>query len=170
MLGLLGLAVVAGLWFAGFGFGGDERDEAVLAEATPENIVATRNQAGCVVVLQAHKRGKPESEKLAQILHDLDEERYGDEVKMARFDVDRYPGIAQEEGVSSQTAPQLSFYIEGQRVGDYRGPWEQEPVQRKIDEVLRGYMQRIGKNWRPPVPGMAPDRGQQIIEVQPAAK
>lgn len=166
--GLLAVAVAAGLWFGRPGRESGGGRETPAGEVTPETVAAVRNQPSCVVVLQAHKPGNAESERLQEILSELKEERYGDEVRMAQFDVERCPEIGRQEGVTPETAPQLSFHIEGQRVGDYRGPWQKAPVQRRIDEILHGYMQRINKRWRPPVPGMVPDRGQQILEIRPA--
>jgi hypothetical protein len=164
---LVVLAVLAALWFGLPGFGRDAEDDGLVAKADPANIDALRNQSGCVVVLQAHQVGNADSKALQKILRELKQERYGNEVRMAEFDVKKYPEIAAQEGVEAGGEPQLSFYIEGQRVGEYRGPWTKPPVQRKIDEILRGYMQRIGRNWRPPVPGMVPEHGGQNIEVRP---
>jgi len=167
---LAAIAVAFFIDLPGMGRKKDEDSNQLVQKADSENIGAIRNQKDCVVVLHAHEAGNIDSEKLREILRQLKKERYGDIVQMAEFDVEAHPDIAAQEGVNSETAPQLGFYIEGQRVGDYRGPWRKRPVQIKIDTVLRGYMQRIGKEWRPPVPGMKPDGGQQIIPIRPPDK
>jgi len=169
---LIAAAIAAALFIDLPGLGPDKEKEAdsLVQQADPENIEALRNQKDCVVVLHAHKQGNEDSERTQKILRELKKERYSDIVQMAEFDVEKYPDIAAQEGVGPETAPQLSFYIEGQRIGDYRGPWRKAPVQRKIDEILRGYMQRIGKEWRPPVPGMKRDQNESIIEIRPPEK
>ena len=142
------------VWFGfpEFRFGGGEEDEE--GQVTPENVDEIRNQRDCVVVIHSHVESNEDSKRTQGILKELKEERYQEVVQMAELNVEKYPEVAQEEGVTKETAPRLSFYVEGVRVGEFRGPWQKPPVQRKIDEILRGYMQRIGKDWRPPVPGM----------------
>ena len=149
---------------------GQKENDSAVEQADSKNIDAIRNQKNCIVVLHAHKQGNEDSENLRRILKELKEERYRDLVKMAQFDVEKNPDIAAREGVKPETAPQLSFYADGQRLGDYRGPWQKEAVQRKIDAILRGYMQRIGKDWRPPVPGMKPDDGEAPVKILPPEK
>jgi len=148
----------------------NEKKDTLVEEATKKNIDEIRNQQNCIVVLQAHKNGNEDSERTRNILRELKEERYGDLVKMAQFDVEKSPEIAAQEGVKPETAPQLSFYAEGQRIGEYRGPWQKKPVQLKIDAILRGYMQRIGKDWRPPVPGMKPEDNKSPVKILPPEK
>ena len=87
--------------------------------------------------------------------------------RLARL-LDKHPELAAKEGVTAENAPQLAFYVQGSRVGDYRGPWNKPDVERKIDEILNGYLQRIGKDWLPKVHGMERERGQEIIPVLPA--
>ena len=171
--GMIVGAVALALWFGvpGCRFGGWGAEEGDEGQVTAENYEEIRNQKGCVVVIHSHQPGNEDSEKTREILAELDEEqRYGELVKMAELDIEEYPEVAKMEGVSEETAPQLGFYVNGTRVGEYRGPWSKEPVQRKIDEVLRGYMQRIGKDWRPPVHGMERDRGDAppIIDIRPS--
>ena len=170
-LGLAACAVAAALWFGfpGFGFGGEDAGN---EQVTPENIGSIRNQQNCVVVIHSHMPGNEDSERTRRILKELKEERYHEVVRMAELNVKKYPELAKEEGVTKENAPQLSFYVEDTRVGEFRGSWQKEPVQRKIDEILRGYMQRIGKDWRPPVPGMTRDGGSEPlgIEIRPVKK
>lgn len=151
--GLIGVAIGVALWIGLPEFGA--REEPEVAELTAEQIEALRKKPGCVVVIHSHEEGNEDSERTQKILDEIEEEeRYKDLVTMGELDIEKLPEEARKEGVTRENAPQLSFYIEGTRVGEYRGPWHKEPVQRKIDEVLRGYMARIGKDWRPPVPGM----------------
>lgn len=158
MRGLITLTVVAvavgvAFWMGvpGFSFGGEESE---TKDLSAEHIQQLRNKSGCVVLIHSHEEDNEDSERTQTILKELKDERYEGLVEMGELDIEKLPEEAKKEGVTKENAPQLSFYIEGMRVGDYRGPWQKEPVQRKIDEVLRGYMQRIGKDWRPPVPGM----------------
>jgi hypothetical protein len=165
-------AIAAALFIDLPGMKPGEREEkdSPVEEATPKNIDQIRNQKNCIVVLQAHRKGNEDSERTLNILRELKEERYGDVVKMARFDVEKYPEIAAREGVKPETAPQLSFYANGQRIGEYRGPWQKKPVQLKIDAILHGYMQRIGKEWRPPVPGMKAENNESPVKILPPEK
>jgi len=151
-LGLIAIAIGVAVWFGlpNWGFGGETKEYEISAE----DIEARRNKSGCVVVLHSHEEDNEDSERTQTILKELKVERYEDLVEMGELDIEKLPEEAKKEGVTKENAPQLSFYIEGTRVGDYRGPWQKEPVQRKIDEILRGYMERIEKDWRPPVPGM----------------
>jgi hypothetical protein len=169
--GLLAAAVVAALWvmFPNIGFGRKQATTpSATQEANPSNIDAIKAQKNCVVVIHCHKAGNPDSEKTKEILAELQRDKYGGEVRCAELDVRKYPALAATEGASEQNAPQLAFYVQNQRVGDYRGPWNKPDVERKIDEILNGYLQRIGKGWLPKVQGMERDRGQEILPLLPA--
>ena len=152
-LGVVAVAVGVAFWIGLPSWGSDEVEKKEY-EITSEDIEALRNKSGCVVLIHSHEEDNEDSERTQKILKELKVERYEDLVEMGEYDIEKLPEEAKKEGVTKENAPQLSFYIEGTRVGDYRGPWQKEPVQRKIDEVLRGYMERIGDDWRPPVPGM----------------
>jgi len=144
-----------------------EEDDSGVLRVTGDNIGEILNQKDCVIVLLAHKRGNQDSGRTRKILGELERERYSGLVRMAQFDVEEEPEIAEREGVTPDTAPQLSFYADGKRLGEYRGPWWKEPIQRKIDIILHGYMQRIGKDWLPPVPGMKPEDNELPIRIIP---
>ena len=44
------------------------------------------------------------------------------------------------------------------KVCEFQGPWTQAQVEFKVEEILRR-LRRVGKDWRPPVPGMNPAGG-----------
>ncbi len=167
--GLVATAVVAALWvvFPGIGLGHKQVPENRIEQANPSNIDALKRQKNCVVVVQCHQPGNPDSEKLAGTLAELQREKYGEVVRPVQIDVTQHPELAAKEGVTAENAPQLAFYVQNQRVGDYRGPWAKPDVERKIDEILNGFLERVGKDWLPKVQGMERERGQEIVPIRP---
>lgn len=166
-LGLVAVAVTAALSaaFPGISFGRKHAARQETRQVDPATVDAIKNQKNCVVVIHCHEPGNRDSEQVAKVLAELKRDKYGDEVRCAELDVKQQPGLAAQEGATEGNVPQLAFYVKGQRVGDYRGPWGKPAVEAKIDAILNGYLQRIGKDWLPKVQGMERERGADIIPI-----
>lgn len=169
-LGITALVVGAGLWWLSpkLGFGRHKADQPRrTVQADPQTIKHLKAKKNCLVVIHCHQDGNPDSENLSTTLEELQRDKYGEVVKCAEVNVDYHPELAAQEGVTAENAPQLAFYVDGKRVGDYRGPWGKPEVERKIDEILHGYLERIGKDWLPKVQGMERANGQPIPPPRP---
>ena len=51
------------------------------------------------------------------------------------------------------TPPHVVIIAGTEKAFDFQGQWTQAKVEFKVEEILRG-LKRVGKDWRPPVPGM----------------
>lgn len=138
---LLFAAIVAGVWFYPKSGAGDPVEKAVTT--SPEN--------GLLIVLH-HLPGDPASEQMAEILSRV-QTKYGKQVIVSQVDFKLHPETSKAQGV---TQPPHVVIISGtEKVFDFQGPWPQAKVEFKVEEILRG-LKRVGKDWRPPVPGMKP--------------
>lgn len=170
-LGLGVAAVAAALWlaFPDFGFG---RKRVADADPAAEALDAARleqikNQKDCLAVVHLEHPAHADSGKSRAVFREVDLEKYGGHVRYVHVDVKRHPALASVEGVNAGDPPQLVFYFEGTRVGNYHGPWTKPEVERKIEEVYRGCMERVGKDWLPEVKGMQRERGPAVAPGQP---
>jgi hypothetical protein len=141
---LLFAAVVAGVWFY-------PKPAAKVAE---EKAVTASPENGLLIVLH-DLPGDPASEQMAEILKRV-QTKYGKQVIVSVVDFKRHPEASKAQGV---TKPPHVVIISGtEKVFDFQGVWTQAKVEYKVDEILRG-LKRVGKDWRPPVPGMTPAGG-----------
>ena len=146
MLLVLVALVVGGVWFY---------PKPVEKAPPKENATTAPPVAEAEDVLQIvdyHLPGDPNSEKLAEILNKV-QKKYDRQVNVTRVDVKAHPELARAEGV--KRAPHVIFSAEKQKVDEFEGLWTQEQVEKKVEEILRG-LKRVGKDWRPTVPGMKP--------------
>ncbi len=118
-------------------------------EAPPKAVVSPENG---LALVHYHLPANPDSEKLADILNKL-QTKYGKPVSVTRIAISRFPENAKAQGVTQ--APHLVFISGTEKVFEFQGLWTQPQVEMKVDEILRG-LKRVGKDWRPTVPGMAP--------------
>ena len=136
---VLVIAIVAGVWF--YPKPGPEEAPPVLS--SPEN--------GLAIVLY-HQPGEPASEQMRAILDKL-QTKYGKQVIVSHVDVSTHPEASKSQGV---TKPPHVIIISGkEKVFEFQGAWPHAKVEFKVEEILRG-LKRVGKDWRPPVPGMTP--------------
>lgn len=138
---LLIAAIIAGVWF--YPKPGAKVLEEKAVTVSPEN--------GLLIVLH-HLPGDPASEQMAEILERV-QAKYGKQVIVSLVDFKLHPEASKAHGV---TKPPHVVIISGtEKVFDFQGAWSQAKVEFKVEEILRG-LKRVGKDWRPPVPGMTP--------------
>lgn len=141
---LLVAALVAGVWFY----------PKPVAEVAAEKAVTTSPENGLLIVLH-RLPGDPASEQMAEILSRV-QTKYGKQVIVSQVDFKLQPQVSKAQGV---TKPPHVIIISGkEKVFEFQGPWTQAQVEFKVEEILRG-LKRVGKDWRPPVPGMKPAGG-----------
>jgi len=138
---LLIAAIVAGVWFY----------PKPGTKIAVEKAVTTSPENGLLIVLH-RLPGDPASEQMAEILNRI-QAKYGQQIIVSQVDFQLQPEVSKAQGVSK---PPHVFMIAGtEKVFDFQGPWTQAQVEFKVEEILRG-LKRVGKDWRPPVPGMKP--------------
>lgn len=171
-LGLIGAAAAAGLFFVmpdGWldRSGEDERAGGLrLTKANIDGILASPNK---LTVINMMVDGSPESKKLSAVLKKLDETKYDERVAMAEIDVNEEPEFAERHGVKKEGfAGHLAFYANGRKLEELVGQTDPVEVEKTVDRLLAGLVQRVGKDWLPDVPGMKRKEGQEILKVHPA--
>ncbi len=139
-------------------------------KVTEENILEIQNTPGKLVVTNMMLDCNPDSKKLKKLLKKLQEEKYGERIVVAELDIDDHPKLAAEQGVDTKTleefAGHLNFHAEGRKLGDLIDETDPVIVEKTIDRMLEGMVQRIDKNWLPEVPGMQRDTGQDILKIK----
>lgn len=136
---LLLAAIAAGVWFY----------PKTGAKVSPEKAVTSSPENGLLIVLH-HLAGDRESDQMAGILGRV-RTKYGAQVIVSQVDFKLQPEVSKAQGV---TKPPHVVIISGtQKVFEFQGLWSQAKVEYKVDEILRG-LKRVGKDWRPAVPGM----------------
>lgn len=111
---------------------------------SPENGLA---------IAHFHLAGNPDSERLADIL-DKVRKKHGRRVLVVRLTCEGHPLALKSQGVTK--LPHVMMIVGTKKVFEFQGLWSQQRVDQKVDEILHGLVKRIGKDWRPPVPGMTP--------------
>jgi hypothetical protein len=169
-LGLIGAAAAAGLFFVmpkgWWKKGDDHKSGRKMTKEEFEQLQASPNK---LTVVNMVEPGNRESEKLQGVLKDLKEKKYGDRVTMAELDVDEEPELAASQGVKKEKfAGQLNFYANGKKLDQLVAQTDPVVVEKTIDRLLAGLVQRTGKDWLPEVPGMErSNRGREVIPIQP---
>ncbi len=141
---LLITAILAGVWFY----------PKPTAKIAAGKAVTTSPENGLLIVLH-RLPGESASEQMAEILNRV-QTKYGKQVIVSQVDSKLHPEVSKAQGV---TKPPHVVIISGkEKVFDFQGPWTQAQVEYKVDQILRG-LKSVGKDWRPPVPGMTPAGG-----------
>lgn len=172
-LGLILVAAAAGLLFAmpGWRKGMDKEKKSVGQKITKENVEQLLASPNKLTVINMVEEGNTDSEKLREILKKLDEEKYDERVLMAEIDVEEEPELAKRLGVKKeQFAGHLDFHANGKKLEALVGQTDPVEVEKTIDRLLAGLVQRISKDWLPEVPGMQRMKGQgnETLKIQPA--
>ena len=167
---LLLVAAVAGLYFTmADGFGKDEVKPKSGLMVTRKNLAEILASPNKLTVINMMVDGSKESEKLQEILNKLDEEKYDEKVLMAELDVGAEPEFAERHGVKKEGfAGHLDFYANGKKLEQLVGQTDPVVVEKTIDRLFAGLVQRVGKDWLPEVPGMQRLQGKETIKVHPA--
>jgi hypothetical protein len=169
ILCLLG-AAAAGLYFT-LSKGWFDKDEAKRAglRLTSENFAEVVASPNRLTVVNMAVEGNPGSKKLQEILEKLKQEKYGERVTVAELDVKEEPELAASQGVKEENfAGHLDFHANGKKLEQLVGETDPVVVEKTIDRLLAGPVQRISKDWLPEVPGMQRNQGQDVIKLQPA--
>ncbi|MCW1922472.1 hypothetical protein OKA05_07890 [Luteolibacter arcticus] len=170
-LGLIGAAAAAGLYFAmpnGWwkGLGKAAKKSGQVNKENFAQIQASPNQ---LTVINMVVEGNPDSKKLQEVLEKLKKDKYGERVVMTELNVNEEPELAASQGVKKEEfAGQLDFHANGKKLEQLVGQTDPVVVEKTIDRLLAGLVQRIGKDWLPDVPGMQRNQGQEVLKVQPA--
>ncbi|RYD57766.1 MAG: hypothetical protein EOP83_21000 [Verrucomicrobiaceae bacterium] len=166
------IAAGAGLYFAmADGFGKDEVKEKTGLMVTRKNMGEILASPNKLTVINMMVDGSRESERLEEILTKLDKEKYDERVLMAGLDVEAEPEFAERHGVKKEGfAGHLDFYANGKKLEQLVGQTDPVVVEKTIDRLLAGLVQRISKNWLPEVPGMQRIEGQgkETLKIHPA--
>jgi hypothetical protein len=169
-LGLIGAAAAAGLFFVmpdGWWKKAAKDDKSGL-KVTKENIAQIQASPDKLTVTNMILEGNRDSQKLKEILEKLKKEKYGEKVVLAELHVDEEPELAASQGVKKEEfAGHLDFHANGRKLEQLLGQTDPVAVEKTIDRLLAGLVQRIGKDWLPDVPGMERNRGQEVIPIQP---
>ena len=175
LLGMITLGVLAGIFIdipaiQAFDFGGG-KEESALEQVDPESFREAISAENRLTVIHMMMDGNPDSEKLQEILEQLQEERkYGKKVAYAELDVERHEDMATAQGVDfEEFAGQLDFYAAGYKLGTLKGPADRAKVEETIERYLAGLVKRFGPGWLPDVEGMTrAGANEGILKVQPA--
>ena len=143
LLLVLMAVVVTAVWF----YPKPVKKVETKAEATPPPPADTALQ-----ITDYQVPGDPNCEKMAEILNKV-QKKYDRLVHVTLIDVKAHPEQAKADGVTK--APHVTFSADKNKVFEFEGVWNQEQVERKVEEILRG-LKRVDKNWRPTVSGMKP--------------
>jgi hypothetical protein len=142
------IAIAAGVWIY-------QKPVAAPPQVKAEEKVVTESPENGLAIIHYHLPGDPASEQLADILNRI-QRKYGKLVIISRADFKLHPEAAKADGV---TRPPHVIMISGkEKAFEFQGLWSQARVEQKVDEILRG-LKRVGKDWRPVVPGMTPAAG-----------
>lgn len=175
---LIAIAAGAGLMvdlFSG-SRGGDDAQRNGLRQVTKENFKEVINKDHCLTVMNVRLDGEPNSEKLAEILAELEKNQtYGDQVEVMEIDATILKEVGEEEIADlKQFAGQLNFYAKGEKLGSLKGVSDRAAVKKEIDSRLRGLIARYGPGWLPTVEGMkrvnSEELRQKILPTAPSAQ
>lgn len=141
-IGLL-LALALGAWIY-------TKPKSVAEEVSASGASPVRVYEDPLIIVLHHAQGNAESEAMAEIFARI-QIKYGQQVVVTKSDLKTNAEAARAEGITR--APHVVISARGQRLFDFQGRWPYAQVERKVDELLHG-LQRVGKDWRPAVPGM----------------
>ncbi|MEY3896352.1 MAG: hypothetical protein RLZZ214_1872 [Verrucomicrobiota bacterium] len=121
----------------------EDIDALVKKVVSPDNGVA---------IIHFHLPGDPASEQLADTFN-LIQKKYGKLVSVTRVGFTAQP--KDWEAQKGIKLPYILMIADQENVFQFQGFWSYSKVEKKVEEVIFG-LRRVGKDWRPVVPGMAP--------------
>lgn len=170
-LGLVGAAAAAGVFFAmpdGWWKDLGKEKKTASRQMSKESLEQLQASPNKLTVINNVVDDNPESAKLQETLKKLDEQKYDERVVMAEFPVNDNPELAESRGVKKEGFKgHLDFYANGRKLDQLVGQTDPAVVEKTIDRLLAGLVQRVGKDWLPEVPGMQRNQGQDVIPVKP---
>lgn len=172
---MISLGVLAGIFIdipaiQALGLGEKNRDSE-LEQVDPDSFREAISVENRLTVIHMMMDGNPDSEKLQEILEQLQEERkYGEKVAYAELDVEKHEAMATAQGVDfEEFAGQIDFYAAGYKLGTLEGPADRPKVEETIERYLAGLVKRFGRGWLPDVEGMTrAGADDKILKVEPA--
>jgi hypothetical protein len=105
-----------------------------------------------VAIIHFHLPGDPASEQLADTFN-LIQRKYGKLVSVTRVGFTAQP--KDWEAQKGIKLPYVMMIAGNENVFQFQGLWNYPQVEKKVEEVIFG-LRRVGKDWRPVVPGMTP--------------
>ncbi len=129
-------------------FGSDKESEQLA-----DILKSIESPADGLAIVHFHQPGNPDSEQIADILNFI-RKKHGRRVQVVRFGFVGFPIGLKTVGVSK--LPHVMMIVAHRKVFEFQGLWSQERVDQKVTEILHGLVKRVGKDWRPDVPGMTP--------------
>jgi len=106
-----------------------------------------------LAIVHFHRPGDPASDQLVDIL-DFIRKKHGRRVLVVRIGFKGHPVGLTAQGVTK--LPHIMMIVGTKKVFEFQGLWSQQRVDQKVTEILHGLLKRVGKDWRPAVPGMTP--------------
>lgn len=105
-----------------------------------------------VAIVHFHLPGDLASEKLADVFNVI-QKKYGKLVSVIRVGFPAQPLDWQaQRGIK---LPYVMMIVGTENAFQFQGLWPQPRVEKKVEELIFG-VRRVGKDWRPVVPGMSP--------------
>lgn len=105
-----------------------------------------------VAIVHCHLPGDPASEQLADIFNTV-QRKYGKLVSVIRVGFPAQPADWQaRKGIK---LPYVMMIVGTENAFQFQGLWPLPKVEKKVEELIFG-VRRVGKDWRPVVPGMTP--------------
>jgi hypothetical protein len=112
--------------------------------------VASPNKG--VAIVHCHLPGDPASEQLADTFNSI-QKKYGKLVSVIRVGFPAQPADWQaQKGIR---LPYVMMIVGTENAFQFQGLWPLPKVEKKVEELISG-VRRVGKDWRPIVPGMSP--------------
>ena len=103
-----------------------------------------------LLIYHHHLPGDPTSDQVTDLLHQV-QKRYGPMVEVTRIDFLKQREISQAQKITRP--PHVVMMVGTEKLYEFQGLLPEPQLNRKVEELLAG-LQRVGKDWRPPVPGM----------------
>lgn len=72
------------------------------------------------------------------------------------MNIQNFPEFAKAQQVNKP--PEVLMLVDNVVVFKIQGLWPRLQIERKVDELIHG-LRKVGKDWRPKVPGMQPVSG-----------
>ncbi|MGL4401701.1 MAG: hypothetical protein ACRCXD_17710 [Luteolibacter sp.] len=117
--------------------------------STSKNAVS---QGKFVTILHCHLPGNPASEQMADVFNAI-QKKYPMHLKVIRAGFPAQPVDWQKQrGIS---LPYVIMIVDSEKAFQFQGLMPLSKVEKKVEELIFG-VRRVGKDWRPVVPGMMP--------------
>lgn len=109
-------------------------------------------QGEFVTILHCHLPGNSSSEQMADVFNAI-QKKYAMHVKVIRAGFPAQPVDWQKQrGIS---LPYVIMIVGSEKAFQFQGLMPLSQVEKKVEELIFG-VRRVGKDWRPVVPGMTP--------------